>query len=59
MKQFINIFTIINTKVVNINFKKLAELRKYILESQGVNTNSINWNHYVNVLEAKNKLINQ
>lgn len=52
MKQFQDIFTYVgaNTK---INFCKLVSCRRVILESEGYNTNSINWDLYAKVLEAK------
>ena len=52
MVQFQNIFNYVgaNTK---INFKKLVSFRRVILESEGYNTNSVNWELYAKVLEAK------
>lgn len=56
MKHFVNIFNIIGTSI-NINFQKLAEVRRAKMIQEGIEVNSINWELYVKVLEAKHQAL--
>jgi hypothetical protein len=40
-----------------MNFRKLVETRRAKLIEEGYEVNSINWEHYAKVLEAKNQLL--
>ena len=51
-RHFINIFSVIRFDT-QINFNLLVKKRMYILEKQGYDISSINWDLYERVLEAK------
>jgi hypothetical protein len=57
MKQFKNIFLNFSSIQVKMNFRKLVETRRAKMIQEGYNVNSINWEHYAKVLEAKNELL--
>jgi hypothetical protein len=57
MKQFKNIFLNFSSTQVKMNFKKLVETRRAKLIDEGYEVNSVNWEHYAKVLEAKNQLL--
>lgn len=54
MQIFKNIFLTIGANS-RVNFLQLVNVRRAILQREGVNTNSINWEHYAKVLEAKHQ----
>jgi hypothetical protein len=56
MNMFKNVFENLGF-TVNIDFKKLAEVRREKMIQTGLNVNSINWELYVKVLEAKHELL--
>lgn len=58
MTQFKNIFATFNPMQIQMNFRKLVETRRAKLIQQGLEVNSINWEHYAKVLEAKTRLFN-
>jgi len=57
MKQFKNIFLNL-TKSINVDFKRLVFVRRAKMIEEGFNVNSVNWDHYAKVLEAKHELLN-
>ena len=57
MKLFRNIFENLGF-TVNINFKKLVEVRREKMIRCGFDVNFINWEQYEKVLEAKFKKLN-
>ena len=57
MKQFKNIFLNFSSLQVKMNFSKLVETRRAKLIQEGYEVNSVNWEHYAKVLEAKNQLL--
>lgn len=44
---------------VNVNFKQVAEVRRAIMLNEGIDVNSINWDLYAKILEAKSKQLIQ
>jgi hypothetical protein len=52
MSIFKNVFNTLpaNTK---IDFKKVSEVRRIKMGREGYDINTINWDHYTKVLEAK------
>jgi hypothetical protein len=52
MKQFKNIFLNLGSSI-RINFTQLVEVRRAKLIHEGFNVDSVNWEHYAKVLEAK------
>jgi hypothetical protein len=54
MQIFKNIFLTIGANA-RMNFLQLANVRRAILQREGINTNNINWEHYAKVLEAKHE----
>ena len=55
--MFKNIFLTIGSSM-NINFVQLVNVRRAKLQQEGYNTDSVNWEHYAKVLEAKHQLLN-
>jgi hypothetical protein len=56
MQIFKNIFRTIDA-TTRMNFLQLVNVRRAILQRDGVNTDNINWEHYAKVLEAKHQLL--
>jgi hypothetical protein len=56
MKQFKNFFLTFSGSA-NVNFLKLAYIRRGKLIEEGYNVNNVNWDHYAKVLEAKAQII--
>lgn len=54
MNVFKNIFENLGF-TVNINFKRLVEVRREKMIRDGLDVNSINWELYARVLEAKHQ----
>lgn len=54
MEQFKNILNYITRDTI-LDFFHLVEIRRSKLESEGFNTDHINWDHYARVLVAKQK----
>jgi hypothetical protein len=52
MKQFKNIFLNLGSSI-GIDFNQLVEVRRAKLIHEGFNVDSVNWEHYAKVLEAK------
>lgn len=57
MKLFKNIFGNLGF-TLNINFKKLVEVRRAKMIKEGYDVSCINWELYAKVLEAKNNKLN-
>ena len=57
MKLFKNIFENLGF-TINVNFKKLVEVRREKMIREGLDVNFINWEHYARVLEAKHDKLN-
>jgi hypothetical protein len=56
MSLFKNIFE--SVKVTSsLNTNLIAKIRRVKMEKEGYDTNSINWEHYAKVLEAKKQKI--
>ena len=56
MKLFKNIFENLGF-TINVNFKKLVEVRREKMIREGMNVDCINWDLYAKVLEAKHQII--
>jgi hypothetical protein len=54
MIQFKNIFLSLGNRI-NVNYSKLVETRRVKMICDGLDVNSINWEHYAKVLEAKHE----
>jgi hypothetical protein len=54
MSIFKNIFQNLGF-TININFKRLVEVRREKMIRDGLNVNCINWELYAKVLEAKHQ----
>jgi len=57
MRQFKNIFLTLS-RSINVDFQRLVLVRRAKMIEEGFNVNSVNWDHYAKVLEAKNSLMN-
>jgi hypothetical protein len=53
-KQFRNIFLTLSSSA-SVNFTKLVETRRAKLIQEGYDVNSVNWELYARVLEAKHR----
>ena len=57
MRQFKNIFLKMRSEI-HVDFRRLVLVRRAKMIREGFEVNSINWEHYARVLEAKNSLLN-
>lgn len=56
MQIFKNIFHTIDANT-RMNFLQLVNVRRAILQKDGIDTDRINWEHYAKVLQAKHEML--
>jgi hypothetical protein len=56
MSIFKNIFHVIDANT-RMNFFQLVNVRRAILQRDGISTDNINWEHYAKVLQAKHEIL--